>query len=120
MACRPYNTGRCLLLRLFNPSKLWGSLQSSPLFYNIKGGAIALQFALTGADGLDLLTILVVDIIPVFRGLNRGYTLATDTHDREQNDEYGEYNLHFGSVKLMVSNYNQGVSPILLLFFNNL
>ena len=27
MACRPYNTGRCLLLRLFNPSKLWGSLQ---------------------------------------------------------------------------------------------
>ena len=26
MACRPYNTGRCLLLRLFNPSKLWGSL----------------------------------------------------------------------------------------------
>ena len=28
MACRPYNTGRCLLLRLFNPSKLWGSLQS--------------------------------------------------------------------------------------------
>ena len=30
MACRPYNTGRCLLLRLFNPSKLWGSLQSCP------------------------------------------------------------------------------------------
>jgi len=29
MACRPYNTGRCLLLRLFNPSKLWGSLQYS-------------------------------------------------------------------------------------------
>ena len=28
MACRPYNTGRCLLLRLFNPSKLWGSLQT--------------------------------------------------------------------------------------------
>lgn len=28
MACRPYNTGRCLLLRLFNPSKLWGSLHS--------------------------------------------------------------------------------------------
>ena len=31
MACRPYNTGRCLLLRLFNPSKLWGSLQTCPL-----------------------------------------------------------------------------------------
>ena len=30
MACRPYNTGRCLLLRLFNPSKLWGSLQLRP------------------------------------------------------------------------------------------
>lgn len=28
MACRPYNTGRCLLLRLFNPSKLWGSLHT--------------------------------------------------------------------------------------------
>ena len=28
MACRPYNTGRCLLLRLFNPSKLWGSLHN--------------------------------------------------------------------------------------------
>ena len=33
MACRPYNTGRCLLLRLFNPSKLWGSLQNRPLIY---------------------------------------------------------------------------------------
>ena len=31
MACRPYNTGRCLLLRLFNPSKLWGSLQYTSL-----------------------------------------------------------------------------------------
>ena len=30
MACRPYNTGRCLLLRLFNPSKLWGSLHICP------------------------------------------------------------------------------------------
>ena len=30
MACRPYNTGRCLLLRLFNPSKLWGSLHLCP------------------------------------------------------------------------------------------
>ena len=34
MACRPYNTGRCLLLRLFNPSKLWGSLQNRPRDYN--------------------------------------------------------------------------------------
>ena len=32
MACRPYNTGRCLLLRLFNPSKLWGSLHSGEHF----------------------------------------------------------------------------------------
>ena len=33
MACRPYNTGRCLLLRLFNPSKLWGSLHRPvPMF----------------------------------------------------------------------------------------
>ena len=39
MACRPYNTGRCLLLRLFNPSKLWGSLQNqTPKL--VKGGAI--------------------------------------------------------------------------------
>ena len=39
MACRPYNTGRCLLLRLFNPSKLWGSLQPavSPIYAPIYG-----------------------------------------------------------------------------------
>ena len=58
---------------MFNPSKLWGSLQSSPLFYNIKGGAIALQFPLAGAEGLDLLTVLVVDVIPVFSSLNVAY-----------------------------------------------
>ena len=34
MACRPYNTGRCLLLRLFNPSKLWGSLQGPSLGFS--------------------------------------------------------------------------------------
>ena len=33
MACRPYNTGRCLLLRLFNPSKLWGSLHHLSLWH---------------------------------------------------------------------------------------
>jgi len=38
MACRPYNTGRCLLLRLFNPSKLWGSLQIwSPFLHQFWG-----------------------------------------------------------------------------------
>jgi hypothetical protein len=89
------------------------------LLDDIKAGTIPLQFALTGADGLDLLAVLVVDIIPVFSCFNRGNTLATDNHDREQHDEYGEYNLHFGSSKIMVSNYNQGVSSILLLFFNN-
>ena len=96
-----------------------GDIESSPLLNYIKGGAVAFQFALTGTDGLYLLAILVVDVVPVFRCLNRGNTLATDTHDREQHDEYGEYNLHFGSSKIMVSNYNQGVSSILLLFFNN-
>ena len=86
------------------------------MFDNVERAAITLQLTLTGADGFYLLTILVVDVIPVFRGLNRRYALATDTHDREQHDEYGEYNLHFGSSKIMVSNYNQGVSSILLFF----
>ena len=96
-----------------------GDVKGSPLLDDIKAGTIPLQFALTGADGLDLLAVLIVDIVPIFRCFNRGNTLATDTHDREQHDEYGEYNLHFGSSKIMVSNYNQGVSSILLLFFNN-
>ena len=96
-----------------------GDVKGSPLFDDIKGRAVALQLALTGADGLNLLTVLVINVIPALRCLNRGNTLATDTHDREQQDEYGEYNLHFGSSKIMVSSYNQGVNSILLFFFNN-
>ena len=96
-----------------------GDVKGSTLLDDIERGAVALQLTLTSTDCLDLFAVLVVDVIPVFRCFNRGNTLATDTHDREQQDEYGEYNLHFGSSKIMVSNYNQGVSSILLLFFNN-
>ena len=89
------------------------------MFDNVERAAITLQLTLTGADGLNLLTVLVINVIPALRCLNRGNTLATDTHDREQQDEYGEYNLHFGSSKIMVSSYNQGVNSILLFFLNN-
>ncbi len=51
MACRPYNTGRCLLLRLFNPSKLWGSLHTRPFFAHIdNNGHGTKPFELPSAD----------------------------------------------------------------------
>ena len=95
-------------------SHVIGDVKGSPLFDDVERGAIALQFTLTGTEGLDFFAVLVIDVIPVLSGFDRRYALATDTHVREQQDEYGEYYLHFGTSKIMVSNYNQSVSSILL------
>ena len=56
MACRPYNTGRCLLLRLFNPSKLWGSLQFLLRFPLLRNPA----YAAAGVCEVDIVAVHVL------------------------------------------------------------
>ena len=87
-----------------------GDIERRALFDDIERRAIAFQLTLTGTESLYLFAILVVDVIPVFRCFNMADALATDTHDREQQDDYGEYNLHFGSLKI----YHLTISSIAL------
>ena len=67
-----------------------GNIKGRPLLYYIKGGAIALQFTLTGTESFNLFAVLVIDIIPVLRGLNMAYALCLEVGHGEQQDD-GQY-----------------------------
>jgi len=60
-----------------------GDIERCPLFNDIERTAIALQFALTSAEGFYLFAVLVIDIVPVFRCLDVAYALSFQTSDNE-------------------------------------
>ena len=58
------------------------------MFDNVERRTVPLQLTLTGAESLDFFAILVVDIVPVLRGLNMAYALRPKSERREQHDYY--------------------------------
>ena len=54
-----------------------GDIESRTLFDDIERGTITLQFALTGAESLYLLAVLVIDIVPVLCCLDMAYAPCT-------------------------------------------
>jgi hypothetical protein len=53
-----------------------GDIESRTLFDDIECGTITFQFALTGAESLYLLAVLVIDIVPVLCCLDMAYALC--------------------------------------------
>ena len=74
-------------------------IESRALFQDIECGAIALQLALTSADRPDPAAVLVVDIIPVFGGLNEAdgravVRLRAQARDRQKQDDGKDDSVH--------------------------
>ena len=61
-----------------------GHIESRSLFDDVERTAIPLQLTLTGADGLDLFAVLIVDIVPVLRCLNMADALCLQTNYRQK------------------------------------
>ena len=64
-----------------------GHIEGRTLLYYIKGGAIALQFTLTGTESFNLFAVLIVDIVSVLRGLNMAYALGLEVGHGEQQED---------------------------------
>ena len=63
-----------------------GDVERRTLFNDIERRAVAFQFALTGAEGLDLFAVLVIDIIPCLCRLYMADGLRPQASDREDKD----------------------------------
>lgn len=55
-----------------------GNIERGTLFDDIERTAITLQFTLTGAKGLYLFAVLVIDVVPVLRCFDMAYALCLE------------------------------------------
>ena len=63
-----------------------GDVERRTLFNDIECGAVTLQLALAGAEGLDLPAVLIIDIIPCLCRFYIADGLSAQTSDREDKD----------------------------------
>lgn len=55
-----------------------GNIERGTLFDDIERTAITLQFTLTGAKGLYLFAVLVIDVVSVLRCFDMAYALCLE------------------------------------------
>ena len=61
-----------------------GDIERRTLFDDIERTTLTLQLTLTGAEGLYLFAVLVIDIVPGFRCLDMADALCLKVGDTEQ------------------------------------